>query len=130
MIKSIIKEMLIIILLIVMILLVLGILFYDYNPTTARIPTAVENYSLPIEMQDELNETIKTTETQNLVQTYSVDRYDLYDYEKSKDYEKGKPNPFAETATKENSTSNKNQTNTNNSSQSSNNSGSFLNEVK
>ena len=134
MIKSIIKEVFIIILLVVAILLVLGILFYDYNPATAKIPTAVEEYSLPIDMQQELNETIMSTETQNLVQTYSVDRDDLDDYERTKDYEKGKPNPFAASVTTENSTSNnnnnKNQTSTNKSPQSSNNSGSFLNEVK
>jgi len=140
MVKSVIKEMLIVILLVVAILLVLGILFYDYNPTTKKIPTAVETYSLPIEMQEELNETLQTTETQNLVQTYSVDREDLDGYEKTKDYEKGKPNPFSTSVTKENNsnnTSNSNNTNSNsqtntndNSQQGSTGSGSFLNEVK
>lgn len=134
MIKTVIKEVLIIILLMIAILLVLGILFYDYNPTTVKIPTAVETYSLPTEMQEELEETLQTTETQNLVQTYSVDGKDLDRYERTKDYEKGKPNPFSPTATVEdssNSSNNNSHTNTNNNSQQgSTSSGSFLNEVK
>ena len=137
MIKSIVKEVFIIMLLVIAILLVLGILFYDYVPTTEKIPTAVVEYQLPEDMQKELNETLKTTGTQNLVQTYSVNGEDLHDYEKSNDYEKGKPNPFAPTVTNEVSTNNTSNTNninnnggSNGTTQGTTNSGSFLNEVK
>lgn len=131
MIKSIIKEILIIMLLVIAILLILGILFYDYVPTTEKIPTAVVEYKLPADMQEELNETLKSTETQNLVQTYSVNGEDLHDYEESNDYEKGKPNPFAATVTNEEITNNtSNNESSNDKNQGSTNSGSFLNEVK
>lgn len=92
MIKSIIKEVFIILLLFISILLVLAILFYGYRPSTKKVPTVVSQYSLPEKIQEELDETI--LETQNIVKTYKVDSDDLYKYEKSNDYDKGRNNPF------------------------------------
>lgn len=92
MVKSIIKEIFIILLLMLSILLVLAILFYEYRPSTKYIPTISSKYSLPEDMQKELEETISTK--QNIVKTYKVDSDDLYKYEKSNDYDKGKDNPF------------------------------------
>lgn len=135
MVKSVIREIVIIILLIIAILLVLGILFYDYNPSTKEIPTAVAEYTLPKELEEELSETFKATETQNIVQTYRVDASDLKIYEKSEDYVKGKPNPFSKATTQNNTgDSNTNSTSGNNTESNSTGGtgiqGSFLNTVK
>lgn len=144
MIKSIIKEVCIIILLIIAIVLILGIVFYDYNPTNKKVPNEAEAYVLSEEMQEELNETIKATETQNIVKVYQVDKSDLTGYEKSKDYDKGKRNPFEKMPTEvDNTNSNNANSNSNNSGISNNNSnsssntnqenesqGSFLNTIK
>ena len=137
MIKSLIKEVFIILLLIIAILLVLGVLFYEYRPSTKKIPTAVKEYSLPEEMQEELNETIEKAETQNIVLTYRINSQDLAGYEKTNDYEKGKVNPFEKaTVITENNSSEQNNTvsggNTNQTTQDGTNGsqGNFLNIIK
>lgn len=94
MVKSIIKEIMIILLLVIAILLVLGILFYDYRPSTKKIPSQVAEYSLPQDMQEELEETIQASEGQNIVKVYRVTSDDLKVHERNNDYVKGRPNPF------------------------------------
>lgn len=98
MVKSIIKEIVIIILLIVASVLALGVMFYEYNPTTKKIPSEVKSYTLSQDMHEELDKTIETAEKQNIIKTYRVDAEDLQGYERSKDYKKGKTNPFAQEA--------------------------------
>ena len=95
MIKSIIKEIFIMLLLILAVILVLGIYYYDERPSEKKIPTAVEEYSLPQEMQEELDETLEEQEVQSIIKTYSINADDLKHYERTNDYKKGKPNPFA-----------------------------------
>ena len=85
MIKSITKEIFIII---------LFILFYDYRPSTKKIPVPVAEYILPDTVQEELDATIKALETQNIIKTYYIDASDLKGYERIKAYDKGKANPF------------------------------------
>lgn len=131
--KSIIKEIFIILLLIVVILLILGILFYDYRPTTKKIPNKVAEYSLPQEMVEELKETVETSKTQNIIKTYRVDAADLKVYVKSQDYVQGKANPFEKPSTSNgigNQNNNGNNVSNTNSTSQNNNQGSFLNEVK
>lgn len=99
MVKSIIKEIMIILLLIAAILLVLSILFYEYRPSAKKIPAQVKAYVLPEEMQEELNVTVEGVATQNIIKTYKVDSSDLKKYEKTNDYDKGKVNPFEEIST-------------------------------
>lgn len=106
--KAVIKEIFIILLLIIAILLVLGILFYEYNPNSKKVPTAVAEYSMPKELQEELRETIETSEKQNIIHTYRVEADDLRVYENSEDYVKGKPNPFSKATTQNNNTNNNN----------------------
>lgn len=106
MVKSIIKEIFIIILLTIAIVLILGIVFYDYIPLNKKIPSEVAKYTLPEETSEELNETLTAAETQNIVKTYRVDSTDLGRYEESDDYNKGKPNPFAAPSSTENSQNN------------------------
>ena len=98
MIKSVIKEIVITILLVAAAALALGVIFYEYNPTTKTIPSEVKEYTLSQEMHEELDTTIETAEKQNIVKSYRVDAEDLQGYERSKDYKKGKTNPFAQEA--------------------------------
>lgn len=106
--KAVIKEIFIIILLIIAILLILGILFYEYNPNSKKVPTAVAEYNMPKELQEELRETIETSEKQNIIHTYRVEAEDLRVYENSEDYVKGKLNPFSNATTQNNNTNNNN----------------------
>jgi len=111
MVKSIFKEIIIVLLLITVILLILGIMLYDYNPITKKVPEKVEGYQLSKEMEIELNETIDAMKTQNIVMTYEVTSTDLKKYERTKDYDKGKINPFAGIAEEINTTENTQNTN-------------------
>ena len=87
MIKSVIKEIIIFLLLFVAIALILGILFYDYIPINKTVPSKVEPYNIPADIQNEINTT--TEGSQNIIKTYSIDSKAL------STYNKGKVNPFA-----------------------------------
>lgn len=122
MVKSVIKEILIIILLIIAILLILGIMFYDYTPNAKKVPTAVAEYTLSAEIENELAETINASQTQNIVQTYRVDNEDLELDKKKKNYDEGKINPFSKVETEKSQSTNNNSNSNNN-----NNSNSYTN---
>ena len=92
MIKSVIKEIFIILLLSIAILLILGILFYEYIPINRIIPER-EAYVTPNEVKEEIDETI--TETEKVEVTYEVTDSDLNIYQQSGSYIEGKANPFA-----------------------------------
>ena len=92
MVKSIIKEIIIMLLLCVAILLILGVLFYDYIPTNKVIPTK-EAYSTPENVKAEINEQI--TELEKTEISYEVTDADLNIYKQSSSYKPGKSNPFA-----------------------------------
>ncbi len=138
MIKSIIKEVFIMLLLCIAILLILGILFYDYIPTNKVIPEK-EAYSTPNDVKEEINEQI--TEIEKTVISYEITDSDLNIYKKSSDYKPGKPDPFSlvETTsgsvnsgnTTENTTGNSNTNNTNqekNETTNANSTGTFFND--
>jgi len=139
--KSIIKEIFIMILMTIAIILVLGLLLYEYNPISKKTPSKVEAYVLPEDIQAELEETITETEKQNIIKTYRVDAYDLQRYEATNDYDKGRKNPFdkiesenqiSNSVTNQGSSGNKNTTNNNsnnNDTPQNNSQGSFLNTV-
>ena len=55
MVKSIIKEIIIMLLLCVAILLILGVLFYDYIPSNKVVPSKIA-YSTPENIQEEIEE--------------------------------------------------------------------------
>lgn len=118
--KSVIKEIAIMLLLLAAIVLGLGVLFYDYIPSSKVVPTILE-YKTPDNITEELSETI-TNNSEEVLITYEVDSKDLKIYEKTKDYNAGNPNPFSyyTTGTNTNSTNtinndkNSNTNNTNN----------------
>lgn len=125
--KIIIKEIGIVLLILIAIALVLGILLYDYIPNNKTVPIKVQAYTMPDDINQELQEAIP--EEQNIVRTYYIDSTDLNAYEATNDYDKGKPNPFAEykeiqqqntDANTENNNANGNNTNNNSEQNSSN----------
>lgn len=110
MVKSILKEIILVLLLLVAIILLLGVFLYDYIPTNKVVPK-IEQYQVPNTIKQELEETVNDLEETTQI-VYEIDGTDLKNYEKSKDYQKGKVNPFgSDTTSTENTTSNGNNTN-------------------
>lgn len=103
MVKSIIKEICIMILLCVAIALILGILFYDYIPTNKIIPSK-EAYYTPNEVKAEIDEQI--TEIEKTEISYEVTDADLNVYKQTSSYRPGKPDPFSLIDTQNNVTGN------------------------
>lgn len=92
--KTIIKELGIVLLLLVAVILVLAILLYDYIPNNKIVPIKIQEYEVPEDIKQELEDSIPTE--QNIVRTYYIDSTDLNLYESTNDYDKGKANPFAD----------------------------------
>lgn len=96
MVKSVIKEIFIMLLLCIAIVLILGILFYDFIPTNRVIPTK-EAYVTPNDIKEEIDEQI--TEIEKTEISYEVTDADLNLYKKSSSYKPGKKDPFSLTET-------------------------------
>lgn len=106
MVKSVLKEIIITLLLCIAILLILGIIFYDYNPLSKIVPNKVA-YETPEEIKNE----IEGSEVKDVLEgginiVYSIDGLDLNIDKKNNSYVPGKVDPFAETS--EQSTTNTN----------------------
>lgn len=128
--KTIVKEIIIVLLLILAILLVLGIFFYDYIPMNKVVPK-IEQYEAPKNVKEELEENIEEKEDTMTPIVREINGSDLNLYEKTKDYQKGKVNPFADTSSGiENNgntnAQNGNNTNNNNNSNNNNSEGTYL----
>lgn len=93
MVKSILKELCIIILLCIATVLVFGIAFYDFVPISKIVPNKVA-YTVPQEIQNELNEDVTVQEIKPQQITYSVTSSDLKQYQSATVYQPGNPNPF------------------------------------
>ena len=97
MVKNILKEVIVILFLCVVIALILGIIFYDYNPIGKVVPNRIA-YTTPANIAEELETTTteeKELEPQNKI--YKIEGSDLNLYKKSKAYNPSKENPFANT---------------------------------
>ena len=90
--KTVIKEIIIMLLLLLAIILALGVLFYDYVPITKIVPT-VQAYQTPNSVTETLKNDI-LTEASDVIITREIDKTDLALYEETKNYTKGKANPF------------------------------------
>lgn len=90
--KSVMKEIIIMLLLCVAILLILGILFYNYIPSNKVIP-AKETYETPENVKEEINEQV--TEMEKTEISYEITDADLNIYKQSQSYKPGKKDPFA-----------------------------------
>lgn len=127
--KNVIKETFIMILLLAAIILVLGVLFYDYIPSSKIVPT-ISKYETPNNIKEELAEKITNT-SEEVIITYEVDGKDLNIYEKTNDYKAGNPNPFSYyttgTVNNNNNNSNNNNSNNNNSNTNTQSDGTFFN---
>lgn len=91
--KSIIKEIIIILLLCLAIIVVLGLLLYEYVPMSKVVPEPV-SYTTPEDVKQELVEVGEVDESE-VIMTYEVNSSDLNNYEKIKNYNPGKANPFS-----------------------------------
>ena len=91
--KSIIKEISIILLLCLAICLVLGVIFYDYIPTNKVVPSTVEAYKTSNTIKDEISQEILDYPKQNI--TLEITDSDLTLYRQENSYDSGKANPFA-----------------------------------
>ena len=108
--KSILKEIIIVLLLCLAIILVLGILLYDYVPISKTVPNQVA-YTTPEDVKQELIQFGSLDESE-VIMTYEVNNDDLNNYRRVKDYKPGKANPFSsyETPVEENTTNSTNGT--------------------
>lgn len=95
MIKSIIKESVIVILILLIIALLLGIIFYEYIPINKIVPVKVEAYTISNELEQELGKQVVQGDIGKTTKTYTVEEYELKEYEKNDEYDKGKKNPFS-----------------------------------
>ena len=119
--KTIIKELIILLLLCLAIILILGVLLYGYVPTNKIIPEKV-SYAVPENIKEELQETL-SSDNLEVIMTYEVNSADLDNYERVQKLNTGKPNPFSsyeEQSIENNSTDNNTDNNTNNNSNSNN----------
>lgn len=91
--KTLIKELIIMLLLCLAIILLLGILLYEYVPMTKTMPNEVA-YVTPENVKKELAET-KKIDDNDIVMTYEVNSNDLSNYKRIQNYRPGKANPFS-----------------------------------
>lgn len=100
MVKSIIKEIFIMLLLCVAIVLVLGVIFYDYIPANKAVPNKLATYTTPENIQAEIDEEI--TEMNKVEVSYEITGADLSLYKQTNSYTIGKPDPFSASTIVEN----------------------------
>ncbi len=104
--KSILKEIIIVLLLCLAIILILGILLYEYVPITKTLPNQV-SYTTPENVKQELLSSTDVDDSQ-VIMTYEISADDLENYTKIQDYVPGKANPFSSYETTEESTTSAN----------------------
>ena len=92
--KTIIKEIIIMLLLCLAIILVLGVLLYEYVPSNKIIPDEV-SYTKPDEIKEELSKTDNDDDDDDDLPVISINAADLDNYERINTYIPGKPNPFS-----------------------------------
>ena len=102
--KSILKEIIIILILCVAILVILGAIFYDYIPTNKIIPSTVEAYKTSNTIKDEISQNVTDYTTGSTTITKEITESQLDFYKKNKSYSQGKANPFANVTEQTNQT--------------------------
>ena len=93
MVKSILKEIFIMLLLCVAIVLILGVIFYDYIPANKAVPNKLATYTTPENIQEEIDEEI--TQMNKVEVSYEITGADLSLYKQTNSYTTGKPDPFS-----------------------------------
>lgn len=92
--KSIVKQVIIILLACVAILLALALVLYQYVPSNKVIPSKVEAYSAPENIKAEISESTQQ-ELNGQIEMYEITDSDLDMYKSTKSYNPGKSDPFA-----------------------------------
>lgn len=107
MVKSVFKELVIVLLLCLAIVLILGILFYEYIPIGKEIPEQI-NYSTSETVTKQIEEAdeLEKEDGKNSTATEDIKSDDLNNYRRTQDYVPGKANPFAAYDTSSESTTN------------------------
>ena len=97
MVKTIIREITITLLLCLAIVILLGVIFYDYNPISKIVPNKIA-YSVPENIRNELeDQSIQNTTLSVENKVYTIEGADLNIYKRSNTYNPSKDNPFAST---------------------------------
>lgn len=94
--KSVLKEIIIILLLCCAICLILEVVFYDYIPTNKVIPSTVEPYTTSNTIKEEINQEITEFQKQTIVM--EITDSDLKIHKQERSYDSGKINPFAKSS--------------------------------
>lgn len=134
MVKSILKEIAIMLLLCIAIILVLGVIFYDSIPSNKVVPNKLSQYTTPENVQSEIDE--KITEVNKVEVSYEITSSDLSLYKQTQSYTSGKADPFSASTTVDSANSDGGTVNTTNNSENedstsidSNSTGTFFNET-
>lgn len=97
MVKTVIKEFIVMLLMCVAIVVILGVVLYGYIPNNA-IPSKIA-YETPEAIKNELVQGVNGNETERQNIIYEITDSDLTQYKKDKNYNPGKADPFAEIGT-------------------------------
>ena len=92
--KSIFKEVFIMLLLCIAIILVLGVIFYDSIPSNKVVPNKPVAYETPENIQEEINEEVSGINKVEV--SYEITSSDLTLYKQTNEYISGNPDPFAD----------------------------------
>ena len=85
--KTIIKELIIVLLICLAIILILGVVLYGYAPISKTIPNQI-SYTTPPEVKEEL--VAGEVDESQVIMTYEINSSDLNDYKRIKNYKPGK----------------------------------------
>lgn len=102
--KSVFKEIFIMLLLCIAIVLILGVIFYDSIPSNKVVPNKLSQYTTPENVQEVIEETI--TETNKVEVSYEITGSDLTLYKQTHSYTPGKPDPFSASTSTDNTNPN------------------------
>lgn len=112
MVKSVFKEICIMLLLCIAIVLILGVIFYDSIPSNKAVPNKLSAYTTPENVQSEIDEEVSGMNKVEV--SYEITSSDLTLYKQTQSYTPGKPDPFSASTSTEGNTSTNGGTGTNN----------------
>lgn len=112
MIKSVLKEVCIMLLLCIAIVLILGVIFYDSIPSNKAVPNKLSAYTTPENVQTEIDEEVSGMNKVEV--SYEITSSDLTLYKQTQSYTPGKPDPFSASTSTDDNTNNDGGTETNN----------------
>lgn len=112
MVKSVFKEICIMLLLCIAIVLILGVIFYDSIPSNKAVPNKLSAYTTPENVQSEIDEEVSGMNKVEV--SYEITSSDLTLYQQTQSYTPGKPDPFSASTSTDDNTNSDGGTETNN----------------